>query len=109
MTEKFEPTREELQASYPNKINCQLARALFPILSWGTYDRAAAHRWALKLIKANPQDGLELTKALVNFEYMVEGACENYCYDRKYRERHDRAYRAFADWRENTTPATEAA
>ncbi len=69
-----EPNHFEVIASFSSKANTKLARAVYPILSWASYDRYQAHTWALRLIKAAPQNGEDCAAALINFDYMVPAA-----------------------------------
>ena len=86
-------TTWEVQASY--KVNTVLARALFRALSWGEYDRFTAHIWALRVINAAPQSSLELAAALVNFDYMVDGAIAKYEGSKVYRKQVEAAFAAY--------------
>lgn len=97
----LEPTAADLRASYKNKSNAQLARALWPLLSFGTYDRCAAHRWALKLISSDPQNGREARLCLANFDSMIAEAAVAYETNAHERQRYDRVYAAYRAWFNN--------
>ena len=101
MTTQLEHTGRQIRASYKIPANVRLARAIFPIISWGTYDPYAAHRWALKLIKANPQSVEETIAALVNYDWMIEGAQADYedaPADSRKRKQWDGAFAAYTAW-----------
>jgi hypothetical protein len=93
---KYEPTRFEVIASF--NVNTALARAIYPVMTWTSYDRHQAHTWALRLIHANPQNGEDCAAALVNFDYMVEGARGRYRTCNKYRAKYDEVFALYAKW-----------
>lgn len=100
MTFRREPTRNEVRNSFNSGANTTLARKVHAIETWCSYDRYQAHTWALRLINANPANGEEVATALINFEYMTEGAKAAYAADRgKCRQRCDAIYEVFAEWK----------
>lgn len=94
-----EPTTWEIRASFSRKRNVALARAVHGILTWTSYDPWAAHRWALKLIASDPQSGEDAAVCLVNFPHMVDGVRVAYATNHFERDRYDRTFSAFAEWK----------
>jgi hypothetical protein len=100
MTFRREPSRTEVRNSFNNRANVELARKVFAIESWCSYDPYQAHTWALRLINGTPANGEEVATSLINFEYMTEGAKAAYAADRgKARQRCDAIYEVFAAWK----------
>lgn len=93
-----EPNHFEVIASFSSKANTKLARAVYPILSWASYDRYQAHTWALRLIKAAPQNGEDCAAALINFDYMVPAARSKYQTSKHERAKYDAVYAAYTEW-----------
>ena len=114
MTERIEPNTWEIQASFKSRANTALARAIFSKISWGTYDRHSAHRWALKLIASNPTDGVAVAVNLMNFTWMEAGARDRYRTDQRYRRNMDAVASIFTEWKRSAAgvdasdPATPA-
>lgn len=96
---KYEPTTQEIQQSY--KTNTLLARAIHGHLTHCSYSKFDAHRWALKLIAANPQNGREVAICLANFDWMDEGAATAYRTSPRYRRQHDAVAQAYGSWKQN--------
>jgi hypothetical protein len=110
MTPAKEPHSLEIRQSYTSPANTKLARAIYPIISFGTYDKFSAHRWALKLIASNPVNGEETAVCLVNFADMVEGVRAAYATNRDLtRTRYDEVCRIFKVWKAKQEAAAQAA
>lgn len=97
-TKTNEPNRFEVIASYESRINTKLARAVYPVMSWASYDRHQAHTWALRLIKARPQNGEDCAAALINFDYMVPAARAKYQTSAHERAKMDKVFAVYAAW-----------
>lgn len=102
---KYEPTSFEVVRSYKSVRNSTLARTVFPLNTWTSYDRCQAHTWALRLIHENPQNGRDVAGALVNFDYMISGAQANYDKRDRDRKRCDAIFEAFKFWKEEEIEA----
>lgn len=63
---QHEPSQHEIRQSYSNPDNVRLARAIHPLTTHCAYDRHAAHRHALRLIAADPQNGEDVARAMNN-------------------------------------------
>ena len=97
MATKFnEPTRTEIEASF--MANSVLARAIYPLITFTTYERYQAHTWALRLIKAAPATGEAVAAALTNYDYMIEGAKAAYHNKPVEKRRCDAVLLAFQKW-----------
>lgn len=95
-----EPTSAQLKASYASKENSKLARAIFPLLTHGTYDRVMAHRWALRLMTIQPTSGKEAISGVANFSYMLPGAFAEYDRDARVKVRYDKVFEIYHDWQQ---------
>jgi len=98
-TKTNEPTRFEVFASVKNARNTALARKVFPLNAWFSYDKYQAHTWALRLIKAEPKTGAEVAAALVNYDYMAQSAVSKYETNARDRKRCDAILEAFNEWK----------
>lgn len=96
---KYEPTSFEVIKSYKNVRNTDLARAVFAINAWWSYDRCQAHTWALRLIHENPQSGRDVAGALTNFDHMIQSAQGKYDSNKRRREQCDEIYTIYAAWK----------
>lgn len=94
-----EPTRFEVFASVKSVRNTALARKVFPINAWFSYNKYQAHTWALRLIKAEPKTGAEVAAALVNFDYMAASAISEYETNARDRKRCDEILAVFNEWK----------
>lgn len=100
MTFRREPTLNEVRNSHKSLANTKLARAIWPHLTWASYDKFQAHTWALRLINADPSNGLEVACALINFERMIPGATAAYETDRGHAKRNsDKVAAIFLTWK----------
>lgn len=95
-----EPSWLEIRASWSNKRNIALARAIHGKLSRGPYDRFDAHRWALRLIDTDPQNGEDAAVVLANYDYMVEGARAKYANAPIERKRYDEVFAIYKQWKD---------
>jgi hypothetical protein len=107
-TKTNEPNRFQIIASYDCRANTKLARAVYPIMSWGIYDRHQAHTWALRLIMAAPQNGEDCAAALINFDYMVPAARAKYQASAHERAKMDKVFAIYAAWAAMTNERTAA-
>lgn len=98
---KYEPSSFEVVKSYKNIRNTELARNVFFLNAWWSYDRCQAHTWALRLIHENPKSGRDVAAALINFDYMISSAQSKYDNNDRYRKRCDDIYNVFSSWLEN--------
>lgn len=96
---KYEPSSFEVVKSYKNVRNTDLARAVFAINAWWSYDRCQAHTWALRLIHENPQSGRDVAAALANFDHMINAARSNYDSNKRRREQCDAIFKIFSEWK----------
>jgi len=96
--ERHEPTIWQVNASYKSPANTKLARAIWQHLTFVTYDRYGAHRIALKLISAQPQNGEEVAACMVGFDRMVDGAIAHYRRNPTKRAHCDAIASIFAEW-----------
>jgi hypothetical protein len=96
---KYNPTRNEISASWKDKRNTALARAIHGDMTHCSYDRYDAHRWALKLIAGNPANGEEAMVTLVNFDWMDEGARAAYRTKPAIRKQYDNVFTKFTAWK----------
>lgn len=94
-----EPNRFEVIASFKSVLNTELARKIFPIMTWASYERHQAHTWALRLIKADPKTGEEAAAALTNYDYMISGAIRSYREKAHERKRYDAIIAAYHAWK----------
>jgi hypothetical protein len=101
--------RFEVVASFKSVANTSLARALYPILTWTSYDKHQAHMWALRMIKANPQTGADVAEALVNFDAMIPAARSLYDTNARDRAKWDKALAAFRAWKDEQEMAAPKA
>jgi hypothetical protein len=99
MTQRLEPKGANIRASTKNHANVKLARAIYPLISWGKYDAYAAHRWALKLIAANPQTPEETLSCLCNYDWMIEGALAEYEVTPAKHRKYEAILSAFTTWK----------
>ena len=95
---KYEPSSFEVVKSYKSTRNSALARKVFALNAWWSYDRCQAHTWALRLIHENPQSGRDVAGALTNFDYMIPAAQAKYDTNPRHRKQCDDIYAAFAAW-----------
>lgn len=96
---KYEPSSFEVVRSYKSADNSALARAVFPLNSWCSYDRCQAHTWALRLIHEDPETGSDVAAALVNYDYMQEGARKNYEARPRDQKRCDAILSVYLNWK----------
>lgn len=96
---KYEPTSFEVVKSYKNAANTALARAVFPLNTWTSYDRCQAHTWALRLIHENPQTGADVAAALVNYDYMQQPARNHYETRARDQKRCDAILAVYLKWK----------
>jgi hypothetical protein len=94
-----EPSNYEVFASVKSVRNTTLARKVFPLNAWFSYDKYQAHTWALRLIKADPKTGAEVAAALINFDYMVPAAVSKYETNARDRKRCDAILEVFNEWK----------
>lgn len=99
-TNATEPTLTQITASYRNKANVRLARAIHPLMTHCSYCRHSAHRWALKLIALDPQTGEDAAVGLTNYEWMIEGAARSYQTVPAVRRQYDAVVEAYRQWRD---------
>ena len=96
--ERHEPTTGQIHASFKSAANTKLARAIWQHLTFVTYDRHGAHRIALKLISAQPQNGEEVAACIVGFDRMIDGAVAHYRRSPTKRTHCDAIANIFAEW-----------
>jgi hypothetical protein len=108
-TNAAEPTLTQITASYRNKANVRLARAIHPLMTHCAYDRYSAHRWALKLIALDPQTGEDVAAGLVNYASMIEGALAAYATKPSKRRECDAVVEAYRQWRDTLSAERVAA
>lgn len=101
--------RFEVQASLKSSANTALARAVYPLLTWTSYDKHQAHTWALRLIKASPKTGADVAEAIVNFDYMIPAARAEYENSARRRKQCDAVLAAFQKWEAEQVAQLEAA
>jgi len=93
-----EANRFEVIASLKSVENTALARAIYPLLTWTSYDKHQAHGWALRLIKAQPKTGADVAEAITNFDYMIPAARAEYENSARRRATCDAVLAAFQKW-----------
>lgn len=96
---KYDPSSFEVVRSYKSVRNSELARKVFALNAWWSYDRCQAHTWALRLIHENPQSGRDVAAALINFDYMIPGAQAKYDSNARDRKRCDEIFEVFKAWK----------
>jgi hypothetical protein len=96
---QYKSTGHLIRAGMKDKAIVRLARTLYPLISWGTYDAYSAHRWAQRLIEANPQDAAQTCAALCNYTWMVEGALAEFEATPTKHKKYQAIYEAFAAWK----------
>lgn len=96
---QYEPSQHEIRRSYSNRDNVRLARAIHPLTTHCEYDRHAAHRHALRLIAANPQNGEDAARALNNRS--AETCSFAYRSDAWNRRKFDAIAAAYQAWRDD--------
>jgi hypothetical protein len=96
---QYKSTGHLIRAGMKDKSIVQLARTLYPLISWGTYDAYSAHRWAQRLIEADPQDARQTKAALCNYTWMVEGALADYDSNPTLKAKYQKIFDAFTAWK----------
>ncbi len=104
-----EASRFEVFASLKSSANTALARAVYPLLTWTSYDKHQAHTWALRLIKASPKTGADVAEAVTNFDYMIPAAGAEYQNSARRRATCDAVLAAFQKWEAAQVELKEAA
>ena len=99
--QKWEPAHWMYTASYKNPRNVKLARAIYKHLTWTSYDRHAAHRWAMKFIQHDPKSAYDAYICLLNFNWMEERAKE--AWERTMppakKKSYEKAFEAYTQWK----------
>lgn len=106
---KYEPTSFEVVKSYKSVLNSELARKVFALNAWWSYDRCQAHTWALRLIHENPQTGRDVAGALINYDYMIPGAQSTYDKSARDQKRCGAILEVFNAWKAEASAQIEAA
>lgn len=106
---KYEPSSFEVVKSYKSVRNSTLARKVFPLNTWTSYDRCQAHTWALRLINEDPQTGADVAAALVNYDYMQQSARSHYEARPRDQKRCDAILAVFNEWKAEVSTQIGAA
>ena len=81
----------------------ELAKTLHRLDSWMTYDiyaRAQCLGWIDRMLHANVQSGRDVAAAIVNYDWMRDGARAKYDSDPRYAGKRDAMFAAFRQWQE---------